>query len=356
MIARIFLVILLVTNFNMSVTLAQCEVDITVTVPCPDSSIGVALATPGGGIGPYTFLWDTWPTQQTTASISGLSQGDYHLTMTDALGCVALDTAVLIAPDSMVFNLMVSGVRCTGESNGSVWLTVTGLNVPVLYEWSHGLTGTNANSATGLSAGVYTITATDADACQKIVTLGVSAPPPMLITPEATNASSVDSCDSSIEITMSGGSISYTCEWDNGLGTDTLGYVPPPGEYTSYRENLCVGTYCVLVTNNNGCSDSLCVTVDTLNTTNQPTLPPFDCVVAPNPFSEKFILSYKLAAPSEVSITVFNIRGETIQQFSGEKGEGTQRTEIPTLGWDKGIYFLYLKTDRQHRVKRLIKF
>ena len=55
---------------------------------------GTADASGSGGTSPYTYSWNTTPTQ-TTASISGLAPGDYIVTVTDTNSCTFMDTVTV---------------------------------------------------------------------------------------------------------------------------------------------------------------------------------------------------------------------------------------------------------------------
>ncbi|HET7818567.1 MAG TPA: gliding motility-associated C-terminal domain-containing protein [Bacteroidia bacterium] len=82
----------------VSVTIAQpTAVTLNTSVSgfsCAGSSKnGSALANPGGGTPPYTYLWN--PSSKTTQSISNISAGTYSVTVTDSKGCSLTSTATL---------------------------------------------------------------------------------------------------------------------------------------------------------------------------------------------------------------------------------------------------------------------
>lgn len=101
---------LLAGNYSVTVTEANgCAVTQTVTItePAPMTLIanvnfatcglfdGSATVTPSGGITPYTFLWLTSPTVQTTSIAINLGVGTYTVYVTDANGCLQGQTAVV---------------------------------------------------------------------------------------------------------------------------------------------------------------------------------------------------------------------------------------------------------------------
>ena len=74
------------------------DVDIAIThLTCTDAEDGELTATETGGIAPVTFLWNNG---ETTPTISGLIAGEYSVAVTDGLGVVVNETAVVIVDDS----------------------------------------------------------------------------------------------------------------------------------------------------------------------------------------------------------------------------------------------------------------
>lgn len=65
-------------------------------ITCPGFADGSLTVTPDNGLAPFRWLWGTG---DTTASLSGLGPGIYHLTLTDALGCAIEWSIPLVEPD-----------------------------------------------------------------------------------------------------------------------------------------------------------------------------------------------------------------------------------------------------------------
>jgi PKD repeat protein len=137
-------------------------------------STGSAFASAITG-GATTISSYQWNTGATTGSISGLSAGTYSVTVTNSIGCTA--SAVGIVADSG--NLSVAIVSIVQPSNygandGSLTAAATGGVGNISYSWSNGVTG-SVNS--GLSAGVYSVTATDANGCKAVALDSLQNPP-----------------------------------------------------------------------------------------------------------------------------------------------------------------------------------
>lgn len=79
------------------------------TLPQPeDSSNGVLSVSVFGGTPPYSYNWSN---SSTAATITGLGEGQYFLTVTDANGCVFTDTALLGYPTGIASRPPVPAVR-----------------------------------------------------------------------------------------------------------------------------------------------------------------------------------------------------------------------------------------------------
>jgi hypothetical protein len=200
-------------------------------------SDGTASVTASGGTPPYTYLWNTGAT---TSSISGLVAGTYSVTVTDAKGCTDQCTATVDEPDC---NLSASAdgtpVSCHGGNNGTATATPTGNNGAVTYLWSNGAT---TQTISGLSAGTYTVTITDAVNCTATASYTVTEPPVMDVTCSSTDVTTNGGSDGTASVTASGGTPPYTYLWNTGATTSSI-------------SGLVAGTYSVTVTDAKGCTD-----------------------------------------------------------------------------------------------------
>jgi large repetitive protein len=256
-------------------------------VSCFGSSDGSLGSTPGGGVTtlPYTFEWNTDPVStvvSTDQNPTGLPTGSYTVTITDANGCTSTTVPVLITEPTVVTaaSLVTSnyngfGVSCFGSSDGSLGSTPGGgtTTLPYTFAWdtnpTSGGTISTAQNPTGLPAGDYVVTITDANGCFA-TTLPVTITEPPLLTTTTSNTTNYNSfgvsCgdittgpdnDGGIDATPAGGTPTYTYLWTTGDG------VIPAGQETAQAPTgLTAGTYDVLVTDANGCTitDQIVVT------------------------------------------------------------------------------------------------
>jgi hypothetical protein len=112
------------------------------------------------GIEPYKFLWSNGSQDQ---RIEHLSAGTYSVTVTDSNGhgCTTFCSATITAPPPLKIHATATNATC--ENNGSVRADTSGGTPPYTYSWNN---GSQSSSQTGLAAGVYTVTVTDANGCR----------------------------------------------------------------------------------------------------------------------------------------------------------------------------------------------
>ncbi len=198
-----------------------------------DGSITLSVS---GGVAPYTYAWDHGPTTQ---DVSGLSAGNYGVTVTDANSTTADEDYVVGEP--ALLNVSANVIPESGPAmvDGSINLNVTGGVAPYTYSWDHGPTTQNVN---GLSAGTYWVTVTDMNSENVYTSFTVTQSVPGLsVTANITPESGPAMMDGAISLMVSGGSAPYSYSWDYDAG-----------QTTSYVGGLSAGTYWVTVTDMNG--------------------------------------------------------------------------------------------------------
>ncbi len=218
-----------VNSINLSLNIDSTPVS------CSGGSNGTATAVAGGGNTPYTYLWTNGAT---TASISGLSPGVYGVTVTEANGCKVSGNVQITAPSALNVTASRSNIECSGDNNGSINVTVTGGTPNYTYRWNDGAT---SEDRTGLSAGTYSVTVTDANGCTDDFTVQISQPNAISVSESIGNVACNGETSGSITLTVIGGSSSYAYAWSNGATSRVI-------------SSLSAGNYSVTVTDANGCS------------------------------------------------------------------------------------------------------
>lgn len=206
-------------------------------VSCSGSSNGTASIAVFGGTPNYTSVWSN---NYTGISTSGLSAGNYTVTTTDANGCTQVGSVIVNAPTQLVATISnFNNVTCNGLNNGTATVTVTGGTPNYSYSWTSGVS--TSSIATGLSAGIYTVTVTDSEGCITTTSITITQPPQFNIVLSSTNSICFGTSSGSVAVSVSGGSPNYSYAWS------------PLGGNSSSASNLPAGTYNVTVTDSQGC-------------------------------------------------------------------------------------------------------
>ena len=210
---------------------------------CSGGATGSVALTVSGGTSPYIYNWSN---SAITQNLSGVAAGTYTVTVTDSKGCTGTASATVTQPTAITASATATSENCNGGSNASVSLTVSGGTSPYTYSWSNGATTQNLS---GIAAGTYTVTVTDAKGCTKTASATVSAPSSSLTaSASATGLSCSGVNNGTVTLTVSGGTSPYSYSWSNGAVTQNL-------------TGLAAGNYTVTVTDSKGCTATASATV-----------------------------------------------------------------------------------------------
>ena len=135
---------------------------------------------------------------------------------------------------------MGTDVSCNGGSDGAADLTVTGGTTPYTFDWSN---GSASEDLTGLTAGTFIVTVTDANGCEANTSIAITEPSAFTASIVGTDVSCNEDCDGTADLTLAGGIAPFTFLWSNGATSQDL-------------TGLCAGSFSVDVTDNNGCTVS----------------------------------------------------------------------------------------------------
>jgi len=228
------------------------NISATTNVSCNGGSNGSATVSASGGTAPYTYDWPGTPTGDDTVTASGLAAGDYVVTVTDAKNCTTTASATITEPDVLVASISAqTNVSCNGLSDGSATVTASDGTAPYTYDWPGTPAGDGTVTATGLAAGGYTVTVTDANNCTTTATATITQPDALSLGTSQGNVSCRDGSNGTATVTPSGGTTPYAYDWN---GT-------PTGDGTVTITGLTAGAYTVTVTDDEGCTSSATVTI-----------------------------------------------------------------------------------------------
>nr|MBP6091184.1 SprB repeat-containing protein [Crocinitomicaceae bacterium] len=216
-----------------------------------NGSLSVAVT---NGTAPYSYLWSN---STTSSTLSNVSAGTYSIQVTDVHSCVVTNNFTILQPTLLggnfnnLSNFNGANISCFNGNNGGATITGTGGVGPYSYLWNNGSTLSNP---TNLIAGNNTVTITDANQCVVIDTIILTQPSEIQLSESHQNISCFGGSNGTINLAVTGGTAPYTFSWSNNTNSQNL-------------SNLSIGTYTVVVTDTNGCSKSLSVTLT------QPTAP-----------------------------------------------------------------------------------
>ena len=212
-------------------------------VNCFGDATGSVTATVSGGTAPYSYAWNTGAT---TTSITNLVAANYSVLVTDSKGCTINDNINVIEPIApLSLTSVVTDVDCHGNNSGSVDVTINGGTAPYNHYWSN--SGTivmidTTEDITNQYADTYTLLVTDSKGCQETIISTIDEPiAPLAITGIIDDANCFGLNDGAIDITVTGGTTTYTYLWSNGAVTEDI-------------SGMIAGNYVVTITDLNGCT------------------------------------------------------------------------------------------------------
>jgi gliding motility-associated-like protein len=205
---------------------------------------GVAFAATTGGIGVLTYNWT--PNVSSTNLANNLSAGPIQIIVQDENGCVFTDNAVInnFATGDITL-ASVDPVSCLNGSDGSATVAMVGGTAPFSYDWSCACP--NSNTISGVSTGTYSVIVTDHYGCVDSISFLIDELPELVLS-AATVTSPLCNGDhnGSISLQTNGGTGPFFFSWNT-----------MPAQYNATAVNLGAGSYTAIVTDANGCADTL---------------------------------------------------------------------------------------------------
>lgn len=206
----------------------------TTPVNCPGDANGSISTFVSGGTTPYSYQWSTG---SASTGISGLTEGNYSVTVTDASGCQTTEIYAMSAQFPLpTINITGGTTFCVGET---ALLQASGASS---YVWSTG--GTNAQESVVINAPVtVTVTGTSVNGCSNSSQISITANPNPVLNTQSTNSVCESSFNGMASVAPSGGTGPYQISWSTGENTNVI-------------SNLAPGNYSVIVTDANNCATS----------------------------------------------------------------------------------------------------
>ena len=213
-------------------------------VSCNGGNNGSIVVSASGGNGGYSY---TWSNGGMGSNLMNLPAGSYTVAATDMAGCQGTLTVTITEPSALLLDaISITHVLCNGEATGGATVGASGGTPSYTYQWPGGATGP---SQTGLLAGDYDVTATDANGCMATHLITITEPSELTVSVTSTDETGVGLNDGTVNANPNGGVGGYGYIWHTGHTTQSISNLPP-------------GEYCVTVTDQNGCTVEACTMVN----------------------------------------------------------------------------------------------
>lgn len=252
----------IINNGSVNIISGNIGLDFTSCSSTQALSNGNFTVTPNGGNPPYTYDWELVgmpgtsgngiiPSNGETVTIGPLAPGDYSITVTDATNDLQVSTVTVADADALFVQVGESNPTCSTSSDGCAIITqIIGGVPPFTNAWSNG--AMNMNMICGLTNGNYFVTVTDANGCASSSVGSPATPEIVLDTFSLTHVTCPGGgSDGAITVIATGGTppaIDYSYVWSTADTGPSISNLPP-------------GNYCVTVTDDNLCSDVMCLDV-----------------------------------------------------------------------------------------------
>ena len=240
-------------NVTKEITISEPPLELKVTasgteLKCIGGNDGTATAVISGGSPPYpTVIWDDSSLQKGTVAV-GLAYGTYNVFVTDSKGC-SVNTSVTVNNPVSPLTASVTKVDATcieGDDGSATAIPVNGIG-PFSYLWDDPA-AQKTKTATGLTIGTYNVLVTDINGCNATAQIIVDAKFQVLLSETHVPTKCNGATTGSIDLTVTGGKGPYNFNWSNGSKFEDI-------------SSLGMGLYTVKVTDQNGCSASLSVSI-----------------------------------------------------------------------------------------------
>ncbi|MBK7130138.1 MAG: T9SS type A sorting domain-containing protein [Crocinitomicaceae bacterium] len=318
---------------------------------------GINQSSNGAGF----FQYDGWISRITQNGIDGclsspisvvnntpiLSVVDFPLTagtvseinepMTLNMSYIDIDTACFNSCD-FDFEYSVYNPLCNGDSDGAISFHPIGYNGTFVYSMSPNFGNNNGiDSIYNLVGGTYNLTLRDSIGCSSTHSIVIDDPSPIvanfIITPNT--ASAVQNCNGTITVNATGGTPTYTYLWNDAAGFST----------SSFLDKLCDDSYCVRITDANGCFLDTCTLVtvgfdDLWLSENSINL-------YPNPAKDILSVLIEGNYMGDFTLEICDMTGKVIEQFCIHKESQLINFPMDLSGFKNGNYVIKIVTNEK---------
>lgn len=264
--------------------------------------------------------------------------GQYQVCLIVANACGADTTCSTVTVTSGALSVAVVQITpstCNNGSNGGVDIVVAGGTAPYSYLWSSGQT---TEDLADVAPGSYTLTVTDAQGATQVVSATIGY----------TNLVNIDQVLSSQPSCFGSANGTIALNTSSSSGQLTFTWSHDPMLNNSVANNLAAGSYSVITTDPNGCTDSETIQLDQpaailgnlLVVNSGQGLNNGSASVTPNGGTAPYNVSWSNGAnglnasnlaPGDYNVTIVDANGCTWTQAFTVLSETSSISDIPTL-------------------------
>ena len=211
---------------------------------CFGNNSGIASVSPSsGGGGPYDIEWSN---SEVTNSISNLSEGIYSVEILYAEDCSIDSTFTIVGLGELIVTIDESeSPVCVSDTTGIISVSISGGSPEYTLNWTKdGLPFSIEEDLSDLGIGLYELSVTDNFGCTGSLSLNLENQEEAIVEYTLIEIDCFENCNASITTTIIQAQEPITFTW-----SDVNGII----SNANFIENICAGTYDLVVSDGNGC-------------------------------------------------------------------------------------------------------
>jgi outer membrane protein OmpA-like peptidoglycan-associated protein len=215
-------------------------------IKCAGDKTAALSVDVSGGKPPFDYQWNN-PTLN-GGQLTGLPNGDYAVTVTDAAGNSSTAKISVVQPQPLLISASVQGPASTGNTDGKAQAQVTGGSGAQSFKWDN---GESTAAAVQLAPGQHSVIVTDANGCVATTTVNIfeNVQPLTVKITEKTGIKCAGDKTAALAVQITGGKGPFKYLWSNAAMTGDQ-----PAE-------VGAGTYSVTVADGTGKTTTATATV-----------------------------------------------------------------------------------------------
>ena len=242
--------------------------------------------------------------------------------------------------NGLAINPAITQVSCNGESDGAVTINANAGQIPYTYLWDSNAGAQTSQTISGLNAGTYCVTVTDALLESEDICVIINEPAPISF--NVFQSPDNGTCNGEAYAVFSGSPTQYTFLWSDDLN-----------QTTQTATNLCTGTYSVTLTNAAGCNTTQQLTIcGQTNSIENNSFNQFS--LYPMPFQDELMLSFENEI-SDGKITLYSTIGLKVLEIKVTQLNILEPLRIDTKSLSKGIYSLHFDNNSTLFKRQVLK-